>query len=40
MSKNLPLEIEEAKPPTWLPTAHATADLGMWYCLLACVRDL
>ncbi|VDC06366.1 unnamed protein product [Peniophora sp. CBMAI 1063] len=29
MSKNLPLEIEEAKPPTWLPTAHATADLGL-----------
>ncbi|KAI0026676.1 hypothetical protein K488DRAFT_65362, partial [Vararia minispora EC-137] len=25
----LPLPIEEARPPDWLPTAHASADLGL-----------
>jgi mediator of RNA polymerase II transcription subunit 12 len=29
MSSKLPLAIEEARPPEWLPTAHATADLGL-----------
>jgi hypothetical protein len=28
MSSKLPLPIEEARPPEWLPTVHNAADLG------------